>query len=144
MHLLLRRLALSGSLGLMTVLASCRDPGGGSASVTPVAELQPQRVTVEAFASARNGSNALVLDVRTPGEFAAGHVPGAVILDVSSDGFEVAIRQLQTDRPILVYCRSGRRSARACSILREAGFTNVLDLAAGLQGWQAADQPVER
>ncbi len=140
----LRCLPLIGLLGFTVLLAACRDPGSGSASPAPQATPGPKRVTVEAFAKARGNADALLVDVRTPAEFAQGHIPGAINLDVNSDSFASSIRQWDRNRPILVYCRSGRRSARACSMLHETGFTQLLDLAPGLQGWEAAGQPVAR
>lgn len=69
----------------------------------------------------------LLLDVRSPEEYEAGHLAGAVNVPVDEVGArldELGAR----DRPVIVYCRSGRRSARAAAALREAGFTQVHDL----------------
>ncbi|HYI00748.1 rhodanese-like domain-containing protein [Hyalangium sp.] len=76
---------------------------------------------------------ALLLDVRSENEFAAGHLPGAV---------NVPVTQLSTQlgtlgdkgRPIVVYCASGMRSTRASSLLRDAGFSRVLNLG-GMSAW---------
>jgi phage shock protein E len=72
---------------------------------------------------------ALLLDVRTPGEYAAGHLEGAVNVPV-----QVLATRLDElgahERPIVVYCRSGHRSANAAALLRDAGFTDVHDLGA--------------
>ncbi len=79
----------------------------------------------EGKAAVANG--ALLLDVRTPEEFAAGHVKGAVLIPVG----ELRERLAEVgarDRPVVVYCRSGRRSALAKSILDGAGFKQVTDV----------------
>jgi rhodanese-related sulfurtransferase len=70
---------------------------------------------------------ASVLDVRTPGEFSLGHVRGAVNIPVDELGLRLSELGKPTDQPIVVYCRSGMRSRRATSILRDAGW-EVLDM----------------
>jgi phage shock protein E len=76
---------------------------------------------------------ALLLDVRTPGEFAGGHLPGAVNIPV--DELQAELRQLpDPGRVIVVYCRSGMRSSRATGLLRRAGFQTVHDLG-GIGNW---------
>jgi phage shock protein E len=69
-----------------------------------------------------------VIDVRTPEEFAAGHVQGATNLDVESGAFEAALAGLDKEAPFTLYCRSGRRSAIAADLMAKAGFTQVTDL----------------
>lgn len=69
---------------------------------------------------------ALLLDVRTPGEFASGHVPGAQNVPVET--LPAGAAGLPTDKPVVVYCRSGARSARAKGILLQSGFASVHDL----------------
>jgi rhodanese-related sulfurtransferase len=85
-----------------------------------------------------------VLDVRTPAEFAAGHVPGA--RNISHDELPGRLAELAAlkDKPVVLYCRSGRRTAIAARALRDAGFTQVLHLEGDWQSWEAAKQPVER
>lgn len=73
------------------------------------------------------GRGAFLLDVRTPEEFAAGHVPGAINIPV--DQLEQRLGELgPTDAPIVVYCHSGRRSARAARLLDKQGYRDVLDV----------------
>src|SRR5919206_2986865 len=88
----------------------------------------------------RQGDGSFVLDVRQPDEFAEAHVPGAVLIPLN----ELAARQdeLPTDRPLLVICANGPRSARAVESLRAAGYdaTNVVG---GTIAWIDADFPVE-
>lgn len=71
-----------------------------------------------------------VIDVRTAEEFAEGHVKGARNLDIRSGEFESALKDLDKDASYSVYCRSGNRSAAAVEIMRNEGFTNVVDLGA--------------
>lgn len=86
-----------------------------------------------------------LLDVRTLEEWNEAHLKGATRIDVQQDGFlEKAKAQLMADKPLLVYCRSGKRSATAAQQLRAAGFTHVLELSGGIIAWQAANKPVEK
>lgn len=87
------------------------------------------------------GAELTVIDVRTPGEFAAGHLEGAVNMDVEGGQFSAMIADLPTDGAYMVYCQSGRRSALAAQAMIDAGFTQVYDLG-GIADWQAAGLPV--
>jgi phage shock protein E len=71
-----------------------------------------------------------VIDVRTAAEFAEGHVQGARNLDVQNGDFAAALETLDKSASYNVYCRSGNRSATAVEMMRNAGFTNVVDLGA--------------
>lgn len=75
---------------------------------------------------------AFLLDVRTPEEFAEGHLPGAT--NVSVQTLAGRLDEVPKDRPIVLYCRSGKRSARAAEILRNAGHEEVFDLGA-MSNW---------
>lgn len=70
----------------------------------------------------------VILDVRTPEEFAEGHLVGAQNIDVSADGFDDEVAQLDTDVPIVVYCRTGSRSAEAVERMEALGFTDLTDV----------------
>jgi rhodanese-related sulfurtransferase len=83
-----------------------------------------------------------VIDVRTPEEFAAGHVAGAINIDVEAPDFDAEISALDPEDSYLVYCRSGRRSAIAADTMAEAGFTDIVD-AGGLEPLAEAGAPIE-
>ena len=91
-----------------------------------------------------NREDALMIDVRDPAEFGAGHVIGArnVPLARIDDGAnDLAKRK---DRPLVVYCDGGERSAKAAEALRKQGFARVTSLSGGLGAWQSAGLPVEK
>ena len=89
-----------------------------------------------------NREDALVLDVRDPGEFGAGHILGAKNVPLSRLGdAEVAKRK---DRPVIVYCEGGERSSKAVAALKRQGFARVVNLTGGLRAWQQAGLPVEK
>lgn len=78
---------------------------------------------------------ALLLDVRSPGEFSEAHLPGAVNVPVQELESTMASLPADRSRKIVVYCRSGIRSARARALLLKAGFAQVEDLG-GMSNWQ--------
>ena len=80
----------------------------------------------------------IILDVRTPDEFASGHIAGAILMNVKDPDFRERIQTLDTSKAVFVYCSAGVRSAKASSILNESGFNEVYHLEDGLEGWNAA------
>jgi len=82
----------------------------------------------------------VLLDVRTPEEFASGHISGAVIISVET--LASRLDEIPRDLPVVVYCRSGNRSATAAQILNGEGFQPVYDLG-GIQAWVAQGLPIE-
>jgi rhodanese-related sulfurtransferase len=92
-----------------------------------------------------NREDALVIDVRDPGEYGAGHILGAKNLPLSrldSGGAEPAAKR--KDRPLILYCDTGNRSGKAAAALKAQGYTRVLNLSGGLGAWQQAGLPVEK
>lgn len=88
--------------------------------------------------------NIVVLDVRTPDEFAAGHIPGAKNVNFSSPAFKAAVGALDRHQTYLLHCQAGGRSAKADTLMKELEFKSVLHLKEGFGGWEAAGQPVEK
>lgn len=77
---------------------------------------------------------ATLLDVRTAGEFASGHIEGAMNLDFYAPNFADQIAALDRTTPYFVYCRSGNRSGQTVGLMKQLGFTNVTDLPGGVAG----------
>ena len=85
-------------------------------------------------------NNIQVLDVRTHDEFIKGHIPNSINIDVKQDGFgDRAQSQLDKEDPVAVYCRSGRRSKVAATILVDMGYT-VYELNQGIIDWKGEIQ----
>ena len=91
----------------------------------------------DAVALVAERGDLVIIDVREPSEFAAGHVPGAVNLDFNGGQLQAELDSLDADAAYLLYCRSGNRSGQAAALMQEAGFTEVYDMGA-LADWQAA------
>jgi rhodanese-related sulfurtransferase len=83
-----------------------------------------------------------LIDARTPGEYAQGHLADAVNLDWNGGALKERVGELDPKKPVLIYCASGRRSAAAAAFLKEKGFTTVIDMAGGIGAWQRAGMPV--
>lgn len=79
--------------------------------------------------------NLTVLDVRTPGEFNAGHLPHAVNIDINHKDFELLLDGLDRDKTYLLYCRTGRRSGIALKIMKKLEFKTVLHMNSGIREW---------
>lgn len=86
----------------------------------------------------------VVLDLRTPKEYAGGHIAGAVLLDYRSPGFQKGMRQLDTSKRYLIYCRTGNRSGQALKIFREMGFESIYHLKDGIVDWVRRKLPLVR
>ena len=84
----------------------------------------------------------LLLDVREPGEFLAVRAPGAALLPTSE--FATRVGELPTDRPLLVVCHTGVRSAAVVGFLQRAGRTDVTNVTGGMDAWERAGLPVNR
>ncbi len=87
------------------------------------------------FAEGVSQPGAVLVDVRRPEEFAAGHLPGAVNIEVTAPDFAQRMGALDKDAPTYVYCRSGARSASAAGLLTKSGFANVSNLLGGVLDW---------
>lgn len=91
-----------------------------------------------------NHDNALLVDVREDSEFRDGHIIGARHIPLGALRKRLNELESQKDKPILVYCRSGQRSASACGLLRKEGFQNVTNLKGGVMAWQNAGMPLNK
>ena len=89
-------------------------------------------------------STVQLLDVRTPGEYKAGHLPGAFQADwLDKKEFEERIQYLEKNKPVYVYCLAGSRSAAAAGWLVEKGLTNVVNMQGGINAWKKEGKQLE-
>ena len=82
-----------------------------------------------------SNKDAIILDVRTSGEYRQGAIPGAKNIDIMSPAFQQQISALDKEKTYLVYCRSGNRSGQACQIMSGAGFTSLYNLSGGVMSY---------
>lgn len=83
-----------------------------------------------------------VLDVRTRGEFAGGHLEGATLLPIQQMQARIGELAAYRDEPVFIYCQTGNRSTVAAKLLIDAGFTNVMNLRRGIVEWRSAGLPI--
>jgi len=84
----------------------------------------------------------MMLDVRTPEEYAKGHIKGAVLIPVQV--LEARLAEVPKDKQVYVYCHSGVRSAKASKLLAKHGFSNIENVLGGFEAWKDAGYPVEK
>lgn len=110
-----------------------------------------ETVSVEEAREMIEKDEVFILDVRTPAEFNSSHIEGATLIPVTNSGgsnlspdqlLEARINEVPRGKKILVYCRSGRRSAAASQMLVDAGYTQVYNMGGGINEWIAAGYPV--
>ncbi|MFM1967385.1 MAG: hypothetical protein RL590_242 [Actinomycetota bacterium] len=101
-------------------------------------------MNVSEFSEKISEPGIILLDVRTPGEFAEGFIEGARLIDFQSGNFESEIASLDKNTTYAVYCRSGNRSGQAAKIMYDAGFHNVYNLDGGVIDWGNAGLPLVR
>ena len=124
---------LMGIWFLLSSLFSCQQSKGDFKTV-PVKE----------FTSLIQDESVQRLDVRTMAEYSEGHIPGTININVLDDSFAaMADSTLQKDKPVALYCRSGKRSKKAAAILSEKGY-KVYELDKGFNAWQEAGEKVEK
>lgn len=99
----------------------------------------PQRIDGQTYLAQFENTPHFLLDVRTPAEFAGGHIEGAA--NIAVETLQSRLSEIPRDQPVVLYCRSGNRSAQAAQILRDAGFTGIYDMG-GIIAWEQAGLPV--
>lgn len=110
-------------------------------SETPVATqtmVALDTVRPDTFASFIRNQAPILIDVRTPAEYADAHLTDAINLDFYNENFVAELSQLDRTKPYAIYCRSGNRTSEALRIMRDLGFTYVYDLRGGILAWEAA------
>lgn len=127
-----KKLILIGAISVL-LLSAC-----GPKSVS-VSNLDPAQ-----FHAKTQESGVVTIDVRTPDEFNAGHITGALNMNVESATFDSDIAKLNRSKSYAVYCHSGRRSGIATEKMIKTKFLSVFNLADGIQGWMSAGLPLVR
>ncbi len=103
-----------------------------------------QDLSIAEFEKMAADKHNVILDVRTPAEFHAGHIAGAINLDVTAADFQQKAGALDHNQTFLVHCASGVRSVRACEQLSRLDFLKLYNLPGGFKAWVKAGKPVEQ
>lgn len=105
-------------------------------SILPVTVDQAEKLVAE--------KKVVVLDVRTPKEFSAGHIAGATNVDFNAKDFALRLKTLDKDKPYLLHCAVGGRSSKAVEQMKALKFKTVYHMEQGMKGWEKAGKPVEK
>lgn len=132
-------------LGLLSaVIAAVLLVWAGQTGAPQQVQLISPKDAVALLAAHAGSPSFVLLDVRTPEEFAQGRIAGAILLDYRGAGFQWDLARLDRSQTYLVYCRTGNRSSYAVRIMAEMGFAHVYDLDGGIVLWEAEGLPLER
>jgi rhodanese-related sulfurtransferase len=115
--------------------------GESAQKTVKVIEAEEARVIIE---EKKGSPGFVILDVRTAGEYAGGHIEGADNIDVKSESFKDEVGKLDRSKTYIVHCRSGRRSETAVKVMEEMGFADIFWMQDGIVGWQDAGFPVTK
>lgn len=131
MNLRMKKIALSA---IIMFALSCSQHSQNTNSL--------QLISVSDFSAALNAAgDAQIIDVRTPEEFATGHLENAQNINIYDADFAQRIGQLDKEAPVFVYCKAGGRSADAAGQMQKMGFKHVYDMKGGFMAWSAAGKP---
>ena len=100
-----------------------------------------QVVDIAAYEQQLKQPEIQLIDVRTPEEFSEGHIENAKNINIMGDDFDAQVAALDKTKPVMVYCKSGGRSAKASARLKELGFTTITDLEGGITNWNNENKP---
>lgn len=98
-----------------------------------------QLVSAEEMKSILELEDVQLIDVRTPKEYASGYIANAQNIDFMSPTFDDDITKLNKDKPVILYCKSGGRSAKCAKKMKDAGFKKIYDLEGGISKWKFSD-----
>lgn len=126
------------ALGGVAFLSAC---AAQSPELLPTELAQQATLDALEFQALVDSPGTVVIDVRTSEEFAAGHLDGALNLDLESGAFEAELAELDREASYALYCRSGARSRAALDLMVAAGFERVAHLDGGIDAWTSAGLP---
>ncbi len=145
--------AMKSHLTALTIaMSACTIPAQESQKTAAAAEAKNGVKHVDAEgakklldeAAAKKDGSVIVLDVRTPEEFKAGHIEGAKNVDFMGDKFAGEVAKLDKSKTCIVHCQAGGRSTRSLETLIKLGFKSIVHLDGGISGWQKAKLPVTK
>lgn len=136
----------------LPLLAACAAAVVSLAACSSAQDAAPAAAPADSPASASQGvtmastseQTPVIIDVRTPEEFAEGHLEGAINIDIRSADFEARLHELNPMGSYAVYCRSGNRSGQAVQIMMDHAFTNVTNVGSREQASEALGVPIVR
>lgn len=107
-----------------------------SVQLVSAQEQQLKHVTAAEFNQIISEGNGQLIDIRTPAEYNMGHIKGAIMIDFYAPTFKSKLSELDKNKPVYIYCRSGNRTSHTVSLLQQLGFKEIINLQRGLIDWQ--------
>ncbi len=141
----LAALLVAGAMSVaFTPIATAGEPAAATAGAPAPAAVAVALMSQEALLEhlSRHPDHLFVLDVRTPQEYAEGHVPGAV--NVPYDQLASRLAEVPKDKDVVLYCKSGRRAGIAADVLAANGYTRLSHLEGDMPAWAAKGHAVEK
>jgi rhodanese-related sulfurtransferase len=129
---------IAAGLASLSLSTTAADKPAGQPTAEAPASKRFRNVDVKEWEDLRKDPKVVVLDVRTAEEFADGHMPGAINLDIRGGKFAETLAGLDKSKTYLVHCAVGGRSAKACGQMDGLKFEKVLNLSGGITAWEAA------
>ena len=139
----LAALLVAGALSVaFTTIATAGEPVAPAPASAAAAAVAPMSQEALLEHQSRHPDHLFVLDVRTPQEYAEGHVPGAV--NVPYDQLASRLAEIPKDKDVVLYCKSGRRAGIAADVLAANGYTRLSHLEGDMPAWIEKGHPVEK
>ncbi len=126
----------------LSLIGGCGDDTSTPPAVVPIIEDISTEGANALILEFQGDSTFAVLDVRTPGEYAGGHLADAILIDYTSASFSEELSELDREFTYLIYCQSGGRSGQAKDVMRGLGFLLVYNMLGGFGQWEADGFPV--
>jgi phage shock protein E len=130
------------SLMLFVLIAQCKKVKNSSDNAGVFTELSPVEAQ-QVIGQLANDKNFVLIDVRTPDEFNAGHIAGAMNLNFHDPGFRNSLNSLDKTKTYMIYCRSGNRSGQTFNLMKSLPFHHVYHIIGGIIAWQRDQLPLQ-
>lgn len=124
----MKNLAFLFTLTIFLFFTACKDNGRAQ----EIKIISPEEV----YKAVNDNRNLQLIDVRTQEEFGEDHLKTAQNICVTDDDFKEKVAKLDKNEPVYLYCRSGKRSARAAQIMKDMGFKEIYDMEGGFLNWE--------
>lgn len=131
----MKKLVLIFGLVIASLSVSCQETNQSK----DIQVISPQEVRDAVY----DDNSHQLIDVRTVDEFKEGHLKNAQNICVTDGDFEENVAKLDKDQPVYLYCRSGKRSAKAAEILKDLGFKEIYDMDGGILNWKSENLEIE-
>jgi rhodanese-related sulfurtransferase len=125
----MKKLIFVFGLAMLFFTTACKE----KSTAEEIKVISPQEV----YDAVSNSKNLQLIDVRTQKEFGEDHLETAQNICVTDDDFKEKVAKLDKEEPVYLYCRSGKRSAKAAQIMKEMGFKEIYDMEGGILNWDS-------